>query len=346
MKRLYIITGANGHLGSTIVRELLKRKEDVRGLVLKSERQDVKSNDNVTYMSGDVRDKSTLDCLFDNTVDREVVVIHAAGIIDITKQASHNMYDVNVNGTKNMIELSINNNVHRFVYVSSVHAIPETETEQEVKESESFSPQKVNGGYAKTKAQATQLVLDAVKRGLNAVVVHPSGIIGPFDDGSNHLVQMVKNYITGKLPACVKGGYDFVDVRDVADGCLSAVEKGKIGECYILSNQHYEIKEVLGIIKGMVGGKKLSVLPMWLAKTTAPFFEWSAKVNKQKPLYTKYSLYTLNSKDRFSHSKASQELDYNPRDLKNTVVDTVKWLCNGLGLMHKRVKRRSQIAIH
>lgn len=132
------------------------------------------------------------------------------------------------------------------------------------------------GGYAKTKAEATQIVLDAADHGLDAVVVHPSGILGPYDRSGNHLVQMVTDYIHGKLPACVNGGYDFVDVRDVAAGCLAAVERGRRGECYILSNRHYDIKEVLRMVKQVAGGRRLPVLPMWMAKAAAPLMSWQA----------------------------------------------------------------------
>ena len=90
-----------------------------------------------------------------------------------------------------------------------------------------FSPESVEGAYAKTKAEASQAVLDMVREGLNAVIVHPSGILGPYDRSGNHLVQMVTDYLEGRLPACVKGGYDFVDVRDVAKGCLLAMDKGR-----------------------------------------------------------------------------------------------------------------------
>ncbi len=87
-------------------------------------------------------------------------------------------------------------------------------------------------------------MLDAAAEGLDAVVVHPSGILGPGDEGGgNHLVQMVRDYLAGRLPACVAGGYDLVDVRDVAQGCLLALEKGKKGECYILSNQFCSVKK-------------------------------------------------------------------------------------------------------
>ena len=181
-------------------------------------------------------------------------------------------------------------------------------------------------GYAKTKAEATQAVLDDVKAGLRAVVVQPSGILGPYDASGNHLVQMVSDYIRGRLPACVQGGYDFVDVRDVAQGCLLAAEKGRIGECYILSNRHYEVREVLAMARAVCGGRRLPVLPMWMARAAAPMLEWVAKRRRERPLYTKYSLYTLASNDRFSHDKATLELGYRPRDLYQTVADTVAWL--------------------
>ena len=323
MKKLYIVTGANGHLGGVIIRLLKKAGEAVRGLILPSEQAE--DGGLVRYYHGDVRDKASLEPLFADTEEQEVIVIHTAGIIDISAKASAAMAAVNVGGTRNVAELCLAHKVRRLVYVSSVHAIPEKDGLQVLEEVDHFSPDAVVGGYAKTKAEATQIVLDAVQRGLDAVVVHPSGILGPYDRTGNHLVQLVTTYIQGKLPACVRGGYDFVDVRDVAAGCLAAAEKGRTGECYILSNRHYEIKDVLRIVKKVQGGRKIPVLPLWMAKAAAPLLEWQAKRRREKPLYTRYSLYTLSSNDRFSHDKATRELDYHPRDLCLTIRDTIAW---------------------
>lgn len=327
MNRIYIITGACGHLGSTIIRILQKKGELIRGLILPSEQAD--DLENTHYIKGDVRDKSSLEPLFENIQDKEVYVIHTAGIISIAKKVSEAIYQVNVGGTKNIISLCREHNVKRLVYVSSVHAIPEKDHFRVLREVTHFSSKDVIGSYAKTKAAATQAVLNAAKDGLDAVVVQPSGILGPYDSSGNHLVQMVHDYITGKLPACVRGGYDFVDVRDVAEGCLSAAVKGRAGECYILSNRHYEVKEVLGMVKLIQGGRKLPVLPMWMARSAAPFLEWCAKLRKERPLYTKYSLYALTSNDKFSHEKATKELNYQPRDLFQTITDTISWLNKG-----------------
>lgn len=334
MKTMYLVTGANGHLGSTVIRLLKKNGEAVRGLILPSESAEEKET--VRYIHGDVRLKESMEPLFADTQGLEVVVIHTAGIIDISEHVTSLMYDVNVGGTKNVIDLCLEHRVHRLVYVSSVHALPEKGKLEVMEEASRFSPEWVVGGYAKTKAEATQAVLDAVKeRGLDAVVVHPSGILGPYDQSGNHLVQMVRDYIYGKLPACVNGGYDFVDVRDVAGGCLAAAQRGKKGECYILSNRHYEVKEVLGMVQYLQGGRKLPVFPMWMARACAPLMGWMAKRKKERPLYTKYSLYTLKSNDKFSHDKATEELNYRPRDLFQTIADTIEWL-------HPEKKRRKK----
>ena len=321
MKKLFIITGANGHLGGTIVRMLNGRPVQVRGLVFgDKKKQDTGS---IHYYSGDVREPETLSPLFEGCEDMETIVIHTAGIIDISNHVSPELYDVNVNGTKNILALCREYPVKRLVYVSSVHAIPEQKRGNVTGEIRDFSPDAVVGGYAKTKAEATREVLRAAQEGLDAVVVHPSGILGPYDRSGNHLVQMVAEYLHGTLPACVKGGYDFVDVRDVAEGCLLAAEKGRKGECYILSDRYCEIREVLEIAGDVSGKKKLPVLPLWMAKMAAPFIQLHARRKKRRPLYTAYSLHVLGTGERFSHKKATEELGYHPRDLKVTIRDMV-----------------------
>lgn len=256
--------------------------------------------------------------------------------MDISEEISPLLYEVNVNGTRNIIELCREYRIKRLVYVSSVHAIPEKEEEMTQNEVDTFSPDTVRGGYAKTKAEATQLVLDAAAAGLDAVIVQPSGILGPYDSSGNHLVQLVTDYLRGRLLACVKGGYDFVDVRDVADGCIRAAMQGKSGECYILSNRRYEIKDVLGMVRKTHGGRRIPALPVWMAKACVPFIKLDAKRRKIRPLFTRYSLYTLSGNSKFSHDKATAELGYRPRDLFTTVKDTVRW-CQS----HAALKKKS-----
>lgn len=330
MKKLYIVTGAAGHLGSTIIRYLSRLDCLVRGLILPSEK--ASDGGNITYYRGDVTKLDTLEPIFSRTGGYSVIVIHTAGLISMANNVSPQLYTVNVNGTKNIIAKSMKHHVTRLVYVSSVHAIPEAPDMATITEVGSFSPDTVVGAYAKTKAEASEAVINAVKAGLDAVIVHPSGIIGPFDNGRNHMVQMIADYITGKLPAGVNGGYDFVDVRDVAKGCILAADKGTAGECYILSNRYCTVKDLFKYIRLVVHGYKKPCIPLWLAKSAAPLIEYAGKLLHKRPLYTRYALRALESNSIFSHDKATLKLGFTPRDLKDTVADTVLWLIKKRGV--------------
>lgn len=332
---MYIVTGAGGHLGGTIVRKLREAGQAVRTLLLAGESlpcrpgQEVDActrNPPLLPVVGDIRDKDSLRPLFRGTRDMCVKVVHAAGIVDISSAADHAIHDVNVGGTRNIVELCREYHVQRLLYVSSVHAIPIRDEFCVIEECRHFSPEDVTGMYAKTKAEATELVLDAVREGLDAVVVHPSGIVGPDDPAHNHLVQMVRDYVAGRLPAGVNGGFDFVDVRDVADGCLAALEKGSAGDCFILSNRHYSVKDILAMLRSICGGRKIPTLPIWIVSAVAPLLARYAHLRRRRPLYTRYSLQTLSSNDRYSHDKATMALRYHPRDLYRTLQDTVAWL--------------------
>ncbi len=327
MKKVCIVTGANGFLGNNIVRKLTEDGEhEVRALVLPGEDARPLEGLNCTIYRGNVTKTDTLEDIF--KVDgAETWVVHCAAIVSIKSQYDPLMQEVNVNGTKNVIEKVLEIGA-KLVYVSSVHAIPEKPRGETMSETAHFDPERVEGQYGKTKAEVANYVLETVaERGLNACIVHPSGLIGPYDFGSSHLTQLVIDFAKGRLKACVKGGYDFVDVRDVADGIVKACEKGRQGECYILSNRYVEIRELLDAISEARHAPKIkTVLPMWLAKATAPLSELYYAIRKQTPLYTRYSLYTLCSNAHFSSEKARRELGYETRPLTESVADTVAWL--------------------
>lgn len=328
MKRIYVVTGANGFLGNNVVRKLVEPPyNEVRALVLPDDKTGSLKGLNCKIYRGDVTKKDTLNDIFEIDGNAELYVIHCAAIVYIKSKYNPLVYEVNVNGTKNVIEKVLERNA-KLVYVSSVHAITEKPNRETITEIKDFEPNKVEGLYAKTKAEIAKYVLEMTdKRGLNACIVHPSGIIGPSDFGNSHLTQLVTDFANGRLTACVKGGYDFVDVRDVADGILNACNKGKKGECYILSNRYVEIKDLLDIVSEASHMRKIkTVLPMWFAKATAPLSELYYSLLKQPPLYTRYSLYTLTSNSNFSNEKAKNELGYINRDLRETITDTLKWL--------------------
>ncbi|MGM0640273.1 MAG: NAD-dependent epimerase/dehydratase family protein [Thermotogota bacterium] len=322
MKEVYLVTGAAGHLGSAIIKELKKMNKKVRGLILQGEKN---IPEDIDIFYGDVTNKESLNGFFESS-DSQLIVIHCAGIISIKSKYSEKMYEVNVNGTKNIVELCKKYKAKKLVYVSSVHAIPEKPKGVTISETKDFDPDKVEGNYAKTKAEATKYVLEASKD-FDISIVHPSGICGPYDFGRGHVTALVKDYYNGKLVAGTKGGYDFVDVRDVAKGILSCVERGRQGECYILANKYFTVREILNLLYDITGKKKIkSFIPLWFIKIMAPVAEFYYKILKQPPLYTPYSIYTLNSNSIFSNEKAKTELGYSTRDMNETLTDTVKWL--------------------
>ena len=327
---IYIVTGAAGHLGSFVVRELLSKGKRVRALVLQGECCPGFIDINrhlLTEYAGNVCDPATLTQLFDDAPSEKFVVIHCAGIVSITKKENRRVYDVNVGGTANIIEACTKYPVKRLVYISSVHAIPPLPHGQIMREVKSFNPAAVSGYYDKTKAIATQLVLDAAKSGLNAVVVHPSGIIGPHGLPTGNMAQLITLYVRGKLPAAVHGGFDFVDVRDVGHGIVSAADEGKSGECYILSNRFVGLREMFDILSEVSCLKKLSLyLPLWFVKAFTPFIEIYYRLASKTPLFTRYSLKTLSGNAMYSHEKASREFRYSTRPLRETLAVTAQWI--------------------
>ena len=323
MEKIYLVTGACGHLGSTVLRVLLEEGYSAYGLYIPSEKHFI---DGVEYIEGDVTDVDSLIPFFEKGKGKEAIVIHCAGIVSVKSGFDQMLYDVNVTGTKNIADLCYLYGVKKLVYVSTVHALPELKKGEVILEIKAFDPDKVKGAYAKTKATATKYVLDKVSEGLDATIVHPSGIIGPYDYGKGHLSALIIDYCNHKLMAAVKGGYDFVDVRDVAKGIISASKDGRKGECYILSNRYYEVKEIISLLAECYGKSYVKCyLPLKFVKCIAPLSEAYYKILKKPPLFTPYSIYTLGSNAIFSHEKADKELSYRVRDMRETLDDSIKW---------------------
>jgi dihydroflavonol-4-reductase len=328
MKKIYIVAGATGFVGNNITRMLAERGETVYAFARSKEKvSSVFPNCNAKFFYGDIRDKSALDKMFDSK-DAKYVFINAAAVVLIegNKKMYGEMADININGVKNVIECCIENNA-RLLHVSSVHAITEPKKRALTTEITDFEPEKVHGPYAKTKAKASAMIMEAVKTsGLDAVMFHPSGITGPGDYGNSHLTQMVTDYLAGRIPAATGGGYDYVDVRDVCNGILLA-ENAEKGSCYLLTNKFYSTREQLDILYELTNFKKIKVtLPVWAAYLGLPFLSLAAVIAKRRPLYTSYSLYTLNSNSNYSHEKATKEFGYNPRDLRESWKDTINFL--------------------
>ena len=257
------------------------------------------------------------------------MVYHLAGIIDINADQEDMIWNVNVGGTKNVVQACEEKGVRRLVYASSVDAFVPLPDNQVMKEVDSFPIDELEGTYAKTKATATQFVLDEVKAGkIDAVVTHPGACIGPYDFKISNVGEMVRMFVNGIFPVTLSfGAYNFVDIRDVAHGMYMAAKQGGKGECYILCGEQISVD---GFIKATAKacGKKAPKIPLsyGVAKAVAPAAEVFYKVAKKTPLFTRYSIRKLVSNCNFSIEKARKELDYNPMSVEQSVTDMVQWI--------------------
>lgn len=327
MYKKYFVTGATGFLGKAVVQRLLTKAADIYALVMKDDPLAGTLPNGIHVCVGNVCDPSSLDS-FLNGADGQSCVIHCAGIVSVASRPGEQLYNVNVGGTKNIVNACISHSVGKLVYVSSVHALTEKPKGIEIDaETDAFNPDRLVGDYAKSKAMATRVVLDAARASLDASVVLPSGIIGPGDTAGGSITELLLSFLAGKLPIAVKGGYDFVDVRDVAAGIVACAEKGVRGKCYILSGHYATIRDILETVGRSTGIKKaVSYIPIALAKIVAPFYELDSIRRKKKLFFTPYAVHVLQSNARFSKKASENDLGYTPRSLKETLLDTVKWL--------------------
>jgi len=326
-KIVYIVTGGAGFLGGTVLRKLSESGKHVRTLVLPNDKAVKYFPEQVEIIEGDLCDMKSLERLFDIPDDWEFVCLHIASIVTIDPSYNQKVMDVNVGGTKNIIQMCLSPKCRKLVYCSSTGAIKELPKGEKIKEVDHFNPEDVVGCYSQSKAIATQAVLDATKNdGLKACVVFPSGILGPVDYALNDITKAQIRIIKGELPAAVDGSFNLCDVRDLADGIISAIENGRIGEGYILANDEVTFKDFVNLLAEESGTKPFKIfLPIWLSNIMARSMEFTAKLTGGTPMMTTFSVYNLSKNNAFDYTKAKTELGYHTRSFRETIKDEVQW---------------------
>lgn len=329
MRNIYLLTGAAGLLGSNISRQLLEAGNTVRALVLKGDPAARYVPREAQIVFGDLLDRASLEELFAVPEGSEVVVIHCASIVTLNPDPSPKVHAVNVDGTRNIVEMCLRHRVKKLVYISSTGAIPELPHGQKISEMDHFLPTDgLVGYYSVIKAEATQLVLDAVREHpeLDASVVHPSGICGPNDFSYGPVAKFILDYAGGGMKAGIAGTFNSVDVRDLAAGVIACCQKGRRGECYVMSNEMVTMEEMLQIINEAAG---LHFHPSVLSPRTA---HWAAKLlslgshfTGKPALLTDFAIYNLTRNNDFDCSKARRELGFSCRPFAETIRDEVNW---------------------
>ena len=317
-----IVTGATGLLGNVLVRELVSRGRDVKVFIRKTSDTVCFNGCEVEKLYGDVLDLDSLVRAFKDAEN----IYHLASEISIMPGPNKNLREVNLTGANNVIKACFQSGIKRLIYTSSIHAFKEVKNVSTIDESLPFDPFNPMGEYNRTKAMASLAVKEGVREGLDAVIVCPTAVMGPYDFKISNLGSLVIEYCSKRQKIIIDGAYNFVDVRDVAVGHILAAEKGKTGETYILSGQRLTIPGLMSMLEDLTGiPAPKHKLPQWLAYAVAFITPVYYKLSGNKPVFTTYSIKTVKSNSFISHKKASEELGYSTRPIRETIEDNIKW---------------------
>ena len=326
--KTYFITGITGFLGRNIVSYLLKKEPhaSIVGFVLPNDKhRDIPGN--ITYIEGDILNSNDAHKFLSYETDNEKILIHAAGRISVYKRNDPLTMKINIDGTRLITDTAKELGFKKMLYVSSVDAISRRKGNEPIYEQDRYDENKVIGVYSKSKAISNNYVLDQADSDFEVVIVCPSAIMGPNDPFGAPINIAIKKAINNKLPAITKGGYDIVDVRDVAKGIIGLIEKGQNKESYILSGEYISVKDLMGLASEISGAKKVTfTIPHFLIKLVSPFIEFYARIRHKKPLFTGFSMDCLSQNSNYNHDKITSLTGYKPLSVKESLIDTIKWM--------------------
>jgi dihydroflavonol-4-reductase len=314
------VTGASGHVGVNLVRALIAHGRDVRIITHNSTLglEDMK----VERRSGDVNDPHSLAEAFEGAD----VVYHLAAHISLLMNDRGRCSAVNVEGTRNVIEACRRNNVRRLVHFSTIHSLCSEPFDIPVDETRPLVESLKAAPYDLSKAAGERLVRQATRDGINAVIINPTGVIGPYDYRPSHFGQALIMMAEGRIPVLLEGGFDWVDARDVAEGAIKAEQAAPPGANYLLSGTWLSVKETAAIVAQIAGGRPpVLVCPAPLARACAPIVTAVSGWTGARSIFTSVSLKALSSNRNISHARATRELGYEPRPIGETMADTIRW---------------------
>jgi dihydroflavonol-4-reductase len=313
----FVVTGASGHLGANVVRALLAASETVRAVDLR--RGAALNGLDVEFVRADVLDASALETAFSGVE----FVLHLAARISIAGDPDGSVRRVNVDGVRHVAEAAMAAGVRRMVHCSSLHAYDVGAINGPVRENGLRATDSRLPAYDRSKAAGEEELRRATGRGLDAVIVNPSGIFGPVDPEPSRLGRVLLAMFRGRMPVTVTGAFDWVDVRDVAAAVLAAAERGRTGENYLVGGHRATVTE-LGRLAAEVSGRRpprleVPLRPVRLAAEAAVRLAGPRRAGRL--LLTPESLHALETDPVVDCSKAIAELGYRPRPLVETVAD-------------------------
>jgi dihydroflavonol-4-reductase len=316
-----VVTGASGHVGASLVRDLLARGTAVRVLLHGESVAPSLEKLDVEVARGDVLDPASLDAAFRGAD----IVYHLAGMISVSGDASGRVRAVNVDGARNVATAALARGVRRFVHVSSVHAFDHDPFDAPLDESRA-RPTAAHPAYDRSKAAGEEAVREVVARGLDAVIVNPTGILGPIDPEPSHMGATLLDMAHRKVPALPDGGFDWVDVRDVSRSVIAAGERGRTGENYLLGGSWHSLAEIAGLIEGILGvPAPRIVVPLPALHLGASVSSFVCGLLGRRARFTPDAMFALRSNRHVRADKAIRELGHHSRPIEDTLRDTFTW---------------------
>ncbi len=244
-----LVTGSTGFIGNVLVRKLIKRGRKVRAFFRTTSDTIALKGLPVERITGNILDPQSLTEAF-RGID---TVYHLAAKISIMPGEDQVIRKINLEGTRNVIKACLDAKVKKLIYTSTIHALKEPPMGTTIDENMPYDPENERGEYDRSKAQASTEVMDAIDKGLHTVVLCPTGVLGPYDWRFSPITQTFLDFYNGGMKMAINGAYDFVDVRDVAQGHILASQKAKPGSNYILSGQRVTMQEMFGMLEEITG---------------------------------------------------------------------------------------------
>ena len=324
-----LVTGVTGFVGSAVARALAARGHRLRLLVRPaSDRRNLSGLEGAEPVVGDLTDPASLARAAAGCRQ----VFHVAADYRIWVPNPETMLRANVDGTVALLRAAQAAGAERIVYCSSVAALGLTKDGTPADETTPVDPAGIVGTYKQSKYRAEQAALDLARQGTPVVIVNPAAPVGPRDIRPTPTGRMILDAAAGKMPAYIDTGLNIVHVDDVAEGHILAMERGQLGERYILGGENMSLRELLSLVAGATGRRPPSIrLSHELVWPVAGALEALARVLPFEPPVTRDHLRMARKKMFFSSAKAVRELGYHARPAAEAVRDAVAWFrANGM----------------
>lgn len=318
-----LVTGADGLLGSNLVRELLQRGYSIQAFLQPGRQQETLKDLNIEKFIGDLLNSD--DVL--NSSKRCDVIIHCAANTSVWPARSEKIIKVNVEGTQNIIKACYQNKIKRLIYVGTANSFGFGTKEKPGIEGNPYKSGMYGLDYMDSKYRAQQLILKEVKeKGLPALIVNPTFMFGPYDSTPSSGAMILAIH-KGKVPGYTKGGRNYICVKDAAIGIANALTKGRVGECYILSGQNYSYKEIFSKIAKTIGAPAPR---FYIPPVIAKIFGRAGSLMGlliDKPPAISYAMARISCDEHYySAEKSIRELELPQTPIESGIDECYRWL--------------------